>query len=346
MSNEATTESPKAKGGHARAKVLTEEERRESARHAALSRWSGDLPRATHEGPIRIGDAEMMAAVLHDGKRLLSQGTFLRAIGRSRTPKGGTGGMITVDGLPFFLQADRLDPYISEELRLSTTPVIFMSKTGKRTVGYGAELLPMVCEVYLKFRDACVAAGGEVPAQYRKIVDACDMLMRGLARVGIIALIDESTGYQEVRDRLALQAILDRFLRKELAAWAKRFPDEFYHHIFRLRGWESKDITKRSPAVAQYTNDLVYERLAPGILEELQTRNPKDERGRRKAKHHQWLTEDVGHPALAQHLYAVVGLMRASSSWQHFMTSLNLAFPKRGDTLMLPFMAELDAAHT
>ena len=171
------------------------------------------------------------------------------------------------------------------------------------------------------------------------------MLMRGLARVGIIALIDEATGYSEVRDRRALQAILDTFLRKALAAWAKRFPDEFDRHIFRLRQWEWDGMSvKRPHAVARYTNDIVYARLAPGILEELQARNPTDERGRRKAKHHQWLTDDVGHPALAQHLYAVIGLMMASGSWQQFMTMLDMAFPKRGDTLMLPFMAEVEFA--
>lgn len=335
-------ENPKAKGGHARARAMTTVERRESARHAALARWSGDLPRATHEGELRIGEAVLMAAVLPDGKRLLSQGTFLRAIGRSRTPKAGTGGLVNVDELPFFLQAERLNPYISDELRLSTNPIIFLSKTGKRTVGYSAELLPMVCEVYLRYRDALIASGKDVPAQLKRIIAACDMLMRGLARVGIIALVDESTGYQDVRNRLALQAILDSYLRKELSAWAKRFPDEFYQHIFRLRGWEWSDIKKRPQAVANYTNDIVYARLAPGILTELQERNPKDERGRRKAKHHQWLTEDVGHPALAQHLYAVIGLMRISKTWTGFMTNLNLAFPKRGDTLMLPFMAEID----
>jgi hypothetical protein len=65
--------------------------------------------------------------------------------------------------------------------------------------------------------------------------------MRGLAHVGIIALVDEATGYQDVRDRLALQAILDAYLRKELAAWAKRFPEEFYRQIFRLRDWQGRE---------------------------------------------------------------------------------------------------------
>ena len=91
----------------------------------------------------------------------------------------------------------------------------------------------------------------------------------------------------------------------------------------------------RPQVVAKYTNDLVYERLAPGILKELENRNPKGERGIRSAKHHQWLTEDVGHPALAQHLHAIIGLMRASNTWDQFKTLIGRAFPKRGETLQL-----------
>jgi hypothetical protein len=128
--------------------------------------------------------------------------------------------------------------------------------------------------------------------------------------------------------------------RKELAAWAKRFPDEFYQHIFRLRGWEWKGRGKNPPqVVAAYTKDLVYARLAPHILEELERRNPI-EGGRRKGAHHQLLTDDVGHPALAQHLHAVITLMRVSKNWNQFKTMLDVAHPKRGDTLQLPLMAD------
>jgi hypothetical protein len=131
------------------------------------------------------------------------------------------------------------------------------------------------------------------------IYEKCKLLIRAFAVVGITALIDEATGYQETRDRLALQAILDKFLRKEFAAWAKRFPDEFYQEMFRLRGWQWKGMKVNRPSVVgHYTNDLVYERLAPGVLEELQRRNPRDEKGHRATKHHQWLTEDIGNPAL------------------------------------------------
>jgi hypothetical protein len=130
-------------------------------------------------------------------------------------------------------------------------------------------------------------------------------------------------------------------LLKEFAAWAKCFPDEFYQHIFRLRGWTWKGMKVNRPqVVANYTKDVVWARLAPGILKELEARNPI-ESGRRKAKHHQWLTEDIGHPALAQHLYAVIGLMRISDSWDQFKKMLDRAYPKRGDTLQLPLFKDV-----
>jgi len=326
----------KAKGGFARAQSLSPQERREIARRAALARWDAEVPQAEYEGEFPLGQAVISAAVLPNGKRLLTQATFLRAIGRARSPKAGTGVLSTVDGLPFFLQADALQPFISEELRLSTTPIFFREKSGKRAVGYDAELLPMIAEVYLRMRDAHLAEGKPIPRQYAHIIQACDIVVRGLARVGIVALVDEATGYQEVRDRQALQAILDKFLRKEFAAWAKRFPDEFYQEIFRLHDWEWRGMRVNRPRIlAQYTKDLVYARLTPGLLKELEARNPKDERGYRKAKHHQWLTEDVGHPALAQHLYAVVGLMRIADTWDGFKRLIDKAYPRRGDTLQL-----------
>lgn len=91
----------------------------------------------------------------------------------------------------------------------------------------------------------------------------------------------------------------------------------------------------RPGVVGKYTNDIVYERLAPGILEELRSLNPKQDDGNRVRRHHQFLTDDVGHPALAQHLHAVIGLMRASATWEQFKSMLDRAFPKKGTQLDL-----------
>jgi len=338
MKRESRKDYRKAIGGKARAAALSAEERADIARKGAAARWNSEIPIAEFEGAFNIGASEIDAVVLADGRRIITQATFLRALGRSRSPKAGTGVLSTIEDRPFFLQAEVLDPFIGPELEKASTPVFYRTKNGGKGVGYDAELLPSVAEVYLKFRDSELTQQGKVPTKYSHIVTACDMLIRGLAHVGIIALVDEATGYQEVRDRLALQAILDTFLAKELAAWAKRFPDEFYKEIFRLRGWIWKGMKVNKPqVVASYTKDIVYERLLPGLLEELEKKNPKMDTGRRRNKHHQWLTADVGHPALAQHLFGVITLMKASKSWDDFKLMLDQALPKRNTTPMLGF---------
>src|SRR6266403_1804369 len=239
------------KGGLARAESMSKDERSASARKAAEARWGADLPQASHEGPLQIGDALLVAAVLPNGKRLLSQGTILQAIGRSRTPKAGTGGFSTVDGLPFFLQAEKLKPFISDELMMSTTPILFRLKTGARTVGYDAMLLPMICEVYLKFRDHLhkqLESGDSqerekattLTKRYRHIIEACDRLTRGLARRGIIALVDDATGYQADKAKEEVERILQAYVAPALVPWTRKFPHEFFREVYRLLGWEYK----------------------------------------------------------------------------------------------------------
>ena len=316
----------KAKAALARAEALTPRRRKEIARAAAEARWDPSVPRATHTGSLRLGDAELDCYVLEDGSRLLSTRGIMKSLGRRWRGRKYPG-----TELPVFLEANNLKPFISAELATVLSPIDFRPPIGMKAQGFKAEALPAVCDIYLQARDAGALTGPQLA-----VAKQCEFLVRALSKVGIIALVDEATGYQELRDRRALQEILDRYLRKELAAWAKRFPDEFYMQIFRLRGWEWKGMKVNRPqVVAKYTKDFVYERLAPGILEELEGRNPPDEKGRRKSAHHQWLTEDVGHPSLAQHVFAVTALMRAAPSWDGFLQMLNRSLPKRGRTLEL-----------
>ena len=108
---------------------------------------------------------------------------------------------------------------------------------------------------------------------------------------------------------------------------------QFYEQIFRLREWGRPEGVKRPGVIGKYTNDFVYERLAPGVLDELRTINPIISKGYRKHKHFQWFTTDLGHPKLKEHLAAVIALMRASSTWDKFKNSLNRALPKKGETI-------------
>jgi hypothetical protein len=289
-------------------------------------------PKATHRGALNLGNIKIPCAVLDDGKRVITEHGMTMALLGSRSGASKRLKKAHQDSgalLPIFLAPGNLKPFISDELASGPLTPIEYSDGDRMVRGFDATALPAACDVWLKAREA-----GALQTQQLDKAQKAEMLMRGLAHIGIIALVDEATGYQEIRDRLALQAILDAYLRKELAAWAKRFPDEFYQQMFRLKGWQWRGMSVNRPSVVgKYTNDIVYERLAPGILEELQSRNPKDDKGKRPVKHHQWLTEDVGHPALAQHLHAVIGFMRASTTWDGFYRLMQRAFPKKGHTI-------------
>lgn len=324
--------------GKARANSLEPENRSAIAKKAAGTRWAKVLgiPKAifgSRESPLNIGGIAVDCYVLEDGTRVLTQESFLTSIGRAAKAKGGHGVRTAVDSLPPFLAAANLKSLIDKEITRSTNPIEFLSPTGARVFGYPAELLPEVCRVYLSARDEKLLLSSQV-----HIAERADMLVRALASIGIVALVDEATGYQEVRDKKALSALLDKYLLQEFAKWAKRFPDTFYREMFRLRGWIYPSVSGGKPSVVgKYTMDIVYQRLAPGLVNELELRNPKEEGGRRKATHHQWLTEDVGHPALSEHIHAVTGLMRACDDWDQFKRMLDRSFPVKGDQLSLRF---------
>ena len=196
--------------------------------------------------------------------------------------------------------------------------------------GYPATLLVDVCNTVLVARDA-----GVLTKQQEHIARQCDILIRALANVGIIALVDEATGYQRLREERALATILEKFIANELQPWTRTFPFEFYQQICRLRGWPSVHAIRRPSVIGIYTNDFVYDRIAPGILDELKERTPRFPSGTLRNKYFQWFTPDHGHPKLQQHLWAVVALMRAASSWDTFRRSLDRAFPKLNNTIPL-----------
>ncbi|HXJ93619.1 MAG TPA: P63C domain-containing protein [Terriglobia bacterium] len=317
-----------AKGGKARAESLEPTERREIARHAAMARWNRELPKATHTGQLNIAGTVLNCAVLETGKRLLTQETFLTAIGRARKAKGKTGSFV-VDGMPPFLAAENLKPFISEDLMQSTTPIFCRNENGIRLAGYDAMLLPMVCEVYLKLRDHYQSQGKEVPANQKHIVEACDLLIRGLARIGIIALVDEATGYQEQRAKDELSRILEAYIVEELRPWIRTFPDEFFKQVYRLHKWPYRPGTAKRPSyVGQLINKYIYGQLPPPVLPELKRLNPVTERGYRKHKHFQFLTADTGNVHLDRQITAVTTIMKVSDDRKDFEENFEKAFGK------------------
>jgi hypothetical protein len=338
---EKTPVSGKAVGGVARAERLSPEERSAIATQAAKARWSQDVGQVicgSPDKPLRIGDIEIECYVLEDGTRVLTQSSFLQSLGRH--PRANVRRVTLESGeerLPPILQGKAINPFISREVLEKSRPITFAApQAGGRASGYNAELLPAVCEIYLKAREA-----GVLPPNQQHVARQAEILVRGLARVGIIALVDEATGYQEVRAKTALVEILEAFIDSELQPWVQTFPDDFYRELFRLRGLEFPRATVRRPQYfGHLTNDIVYKRLAPGVLAELRNVTPRDESGRRKHKYFQRLTQNVGYPKLREHLGSVVTLMKLSHDWPDFMHKLDQIHPRVGDTIPLPFPLE------
>jgi hypothetical protein len=337
--------SRQSKGGKTRATVLTKEELAAAGRTAALARWNADLPQATHDGAMQLGDRTLIAAVLGNGKRLLSQGTFLQAIGRSRTPKAGTGGFSTVDDLPFFLQAEELKPFVSEELVLSTTPILFRLRNGQRTVGYDALLLPMVAEVYLKLRDWYYEKNKRVPTKYAHIVTACDTLTRALAKDGIRAMVDLATGYQADKAREDALKIIALYIAPSLMPWTRRFPHEFFRETYRLHGWEYKSGSVKHPQyLGKFINKYIYDPLPPGVPAEMKRLLPKNENGNRRAKLWQTMTIGTGIPHLDRQITTVLTIMQLSASKAVFEQQFKTLFGKQPQLPYIGAGNALDAA--
>lgn len=315
-----------SKGGKARAASLTPEERSEQARKAVTARWdkAEKAPKATHDGPLQIGDILFDCAVLEDGTRVISELAFTRAMGLYRSGTQYTRRDDDSAQIPSFLTNKNLKPFVDKHLSGAHNSLIrYRMKRGTLANGIRAELIPKICEVWLDARKA----GGLGPTQ-EMIAEKAELLIRAFAHVGIIALVDEATGYQYDRQKTELQEFLAEFLSEELRRWVKTFPNQYFKELCRLRNVTYRPDMRLPPYFGKITNDIVYQRLAPNVLEELQARTERDGvTGRRKTKYHQWLSEDLGHPKLIQHLGLVVGLMKVSDTWDRFVEFMDKAAP-------------------
>lgn len=299
----ADDETPQMKGGRSRAEKLSPEERKRIAAQGAQARWrkvpSADgttLPKAIASGNLKIGG--IPCAVLDDSEntRVLTQTGILTAIGRFPTPKSS--GEPGLAQLPPFLRAKNLEPFISNDLAASSTPILFETERrggagGGLALGFRARLLPDVCWVYAKAQMAQKLTSGQ-----RHIADACTRLLEGLTNVAIDALVDEATGFQDVRARDALIRLLEKHVSKPALPWVKTFDDEFYREMFKLHGYDYDPANVRRPMIVAKKTEDVYDRLAPGVREELQKLVKRGPTGRPTEKLFQHLTDHTGYKEL------------------------------------------------
>lgn len=312
----------RAIGGKARAAKMTSEELSASAKRAAEARWNNrgavrEVLAGSPDSPLRIGDAEIECYVLDDDTRVITQASMLRSIGRSARVPGAEG---ADESLPPILRAKSIRPFIPDDVIEQAQPISFRLPNGVRANGYRADLLPTICEIYLAARQAKA-----LPPNQRHIAAQAEILVRALAHVGIIALVDEATGYQDVRTKDALARILEAFVSRELQPWVRTFGPNFYQELCRLKGvpYDPQSV-KRPQYFGNITNDIVYDRLAPMVKDELKAAQRKAEKSGKMFQH---LTSSTGYPKLREHLGSVVTLMKLSNDWGDFKAKLDRLHP-------------------
>ncbi|WP_116108827.1 P63C domain-containing protein [Lewinella sp. IMCC34191] len=293
------------------------------------------LIKATHQGELEVNDLTITCAVLEDGTRVVSERSIADSIGAvasgSYWRKRKEGGA----SKPRYLYARYLDPYISKDLREKVSLSIdYLSVSQVESTGLPAELLPEICDVWVKAHQK-----GAIPESRRETAENAYKLLKGFATVGIIALVDEATGYQHEREQDELQRILKAYISPELLPWQKRFPDIFYKELFRLNGWDYtvKGIKKRPGVVGRWTTTLVYDQLPDGVVEELKSMVPKSEAGNYTVRWHQGLTENIGSPHLAAQINQIITLFQLSDNMKHMWQQFAKLKSRQAGQLEIPF---------
>jgi hypothetical protein len=162
------------------------------------------------------------------------------------------------------------------------------------------------------------------------LAETAEILIRGFARVGVVALIDEATGFQEDRARDELSRILEAYVQEALRPWVRTFPNAFFRETYRLQGWEYKPgKCKRPQYVGKLINKYIYEQLPEPVLPELQRKNPITRSGRRRHKHFQYLTSQTGIPHLDKQIAVVTTLMKISRDKAEFEQLFERAFARQ-----------------
>lgn len=215
-----------------------------------------------------------------------------------------------------------------------TIPITYLDLHGNIKQGYNARILRGLCKVYIDAKKAKALLKSQ-----ERFADIAEAILYALSDIGIIALVDEATGYQHDREQDELQKILKAYISEELLPWQKRFPDIYYKELFRLNGWDYtiKDIRKRPGVIGKWTNELIYEQLPKGVLEELKARTPKSPSGNKLAKLHQSLSEDIGHPTLSSQITQIVTLFQLSDNMKQMWQNFERLKSRQSGQLSLPF---------
>lgn len=282
------------------------------------------MNKITHEGEINLGNTVVPCYVLEDGRRILSGRGMQLCL--KMVDETEDGSQTAGTRLSRYLAQESLKPFIYKHFSPDHFEPLTCYKGNTKINGYEASVLVDICNAFLEARRHI-----KLGVRQQIIASQCEILVSGFAKLGLIGLIDEATGYQYERERDELQKLIDKYVSEELRDWSKTFPDIYYREIFRLRDWDFtvNGIQRRPGVVGRWTNNLIYEQLPDGVLEELKNKTPKTKSGNYSARLFQSLSGEIGSPHLEKQINSIVTLMQISDTWDDFMTAFKKLQQKR-----------------
>jgi hypothetical protein len=311
----------KAKGGIARAKNLTPERRSEIAQRGALARWGqdGSTPEAMREGVLAFGEVELECYVLKDRRRLFHK----RGMAKALAMKSGGGNV--------FMRAmgrKGLGSVIPEELRVAlANPIVFKAFNGDLAHGYEGTVLIDICDAIWEAQKQ-----GKLTSTQEDLARQAEIILRAAARVGVVALIDEATGFTKDKWKEEYRELFRDFIREQHRKWASEFPDQLFDMIYSIYRLPRKHKNKHPQFFGGFIRKYIYTPLLNSrgaILEMLDEKNPTVYvGGGRRYKLFQFLEEEVGMPALRAHIWQIVGIGNAARTKDGFERGFNKAFPQ------------------
>lgn len=283
------------------------------------------IPLANFEGETNIAGFNIRAAVLYADTenpiRVFSQREIVGLLTGNK--KGGFGR---------YLRPKNLQPYLPDKFRdisLSDATIKYKSKNGRIAQGYiGSDVID-ICKMYMT-----ASSDRKILPSQEHLAKTASIIVFTFAKSGVDNFIDNITGYEKIRNDYELVRNINRYLSDEIRQYATQFPAEFYKLIFKLNGWDFDDesIKKRPPIVGKWTNEIIYARFPQGVLKQIQEKNPINEKGHRKYKNYNLLTEEIGLQSLQEYISNAIFLMKVSSNWRKFKNMLQRALGKEYQT--------------
>ena len=262
-----------------------------------------------YEGTLNLGENKLPCYVLEDGTRVLS-GRKMQEILKV------VDGNISGTKLPQFLSNSILKPFIFSNKDAAHFDPIICFKGKQRINGYEATVLTDICEAILRAR----RSGVKMTERQQIVANQCEILLSSFAKIGIIALIDEATGYQNEREHFELQKILSAYISEEILKWQLTFTDDFYREVYRLWGlpFIPKYIKNKPSFIGKLTTKYIYDLLPDGVVDKIKEKTGKTDKGNWKYKWHQSLTPEIGREHLKKQIIEVTTLMSISKSKSEF----------------------------